>query len=228
MEAKKTITINFFDINGSYEKNELIDDKINYLNLECPIRILEQYINENLINDLKKEEVDQFIIQYKFSYEINKDDFISINCDIIRNLSFSHLRALDSNGYIVFCNLESQTTLELLEKIVNYIRDNCSLNIKTYIIGVFKENIEDDKTYNKMKNFLSDLDFDYEYYEMFLGNKDIAKIITNEYENAENMEEVFEAVFKDIYEGGKGPRFIKDYNKNNGAMDKSMEKCLLF
>ncbi len=228
MKGQKSITIHFLDINGPYKKNELIDDQTNYLNLECPKRILEQYINENLINDFKKEEIDQFIIQYKFPYEINKDEFISINCDIIRNLSFSHKSALDSNGYIVFCNLESQETLELLDKIVNYIRENCSLNIKTYIVGVFKENIEEDKTYNKMKAFLADLDFEYEYYEMFIGNKDIFNIITNEYENAESMKEVFKIIFKNIYEGGKGPRIIKKNNKNNGSVDRSMKVCLLF
>ena len=40
------------------------------------------------------------------------------------------IQTLNSDGYIVFCNLESKTTLELLEKIVEYIRENCSINIK--------------------------------------------------------------------------------------------------
>ena len=175
----------------------------------------DQYINDNFIQDVKKYTKDQFILQYQFGYQIKKDVNIKINCDIINNFSVSHSGTLDSNGYIVFCNLENKDTLELLEKIVEYIKENCSLNIKTYVIGVFEDNIDEDKTYMKMQSFLSGLDFEFEYYEMFLGKKDMFKIISKEHENALIMEETFKNVFKEIYEGGKGPRFYKkDVNYN--------------
>ena len=228
MSEQESITINFFDINGEYEENVPVNTEKIFLLLDCPIRIIDQYINDNFIQDVKKYTKDQFILQYQFGYQLKKNVNIIINCDIINNFSVSHSGTLDSNGYIVFCNLENKNILELLEKIVDYIKENCSLNIKTYIIGVFEENIDEDKTYHKMKEFLSGFDFEFEYYEMFLGKKDMIKIIQKEYENAEIMEEIFKNVFSEIYEGGKGPRFNKkDINYKDGA-DRSMVGCLLF
>ena len=40
-----------------------------------------------------------------------------------------------------------------MEKMFNYISDNCSIFIKTYVIGVFSDKIDEDKKYEKMKEF---------------------------------------------------------------------------
>jgi len=225
MSQQESITINFFDINGEYEENATVNSEKIFLLLDCPIRIIDQYINDNFIQDVKKYTKDQFILQYQFGYQIKKDVNIIINCDIINNYSVSHSGTLESNGYIVFCNLENKNTLDLLDKLVDYIKENCSINIKTYVIGVFEENIDEDKTYMKMQSFLSGLDFEFEYYEMFLGKKDMFKIISKEHENALIMEEAFKNVFNEIYEGGKGPRFYKKDNNYKDPVDRSM--CLL-
>ena len=195
MSNDKSITIDFFDINGEYEENVPVKAEEMFLFLDCPMRIINQYISENFLQDAKKEAEDQFIIKYKFSYEIEKNNPILVKCDIINNFSVSHSGTLDSNGYVVFCNLEKQNTFELLQNIVEYIKENCSINVKTYVIGVFKENIDDDKTYAKMQSFLAQLYFEYEYYEMFLGNKNMFQIINKEHENAETMDVIFKNVF---------------------------------
>ena len=228
MSSPQSIKINFFDINGEYREDVPINTEQNFLKIDSPMRIIDQYINENFLQNLKKTTENQSITKYKFSYEISQNNFISIICEIINNFSVSHQSILDSNGYIVFCNLESNTTFQLLEKIIEYIKDNCSINAKTYIIGVFKENIDDDKGNYEMKNFLSNLNFEYEYYEMYLGDKNNFELIKNEYDNAELMEEVFKIIFTEIYKGGKGPRFIKNTDGKVGGQDKSMGKCLLF
>ena len=100
MSADKSITINFFDINGEYQENVPVKVEDMFLFLDCPMRIIDQYISENFLQDVKKEAEDQFIIKYKFSYEIQKRLFISIECDIINNFSVSHSGTLYSNGYI--------------------------------------------------------------------------------------------------------------------------------
>ena len=125
--------------------------------------------------------------------------------------------------------LDSDTKAKIVMFVSIYgnIKENCSINVKTYVIGVFRENIYDDKTYIKMQSFLSQLDFEYEYYEMFLGNKEMFKIINKEHENAETMDEIFKIIFKEIYEGGKGPRLKKESNIKDG-MDGSMGKCIIF
>jgi len=226
-DPSPSITINFFDINGEYREDVKVQPEKNFLFLDCPMRIIDQYINNNFLQDLKKESEDDFIIQYKFSYQIKENIKLSINCDIINNFSVSHQRTLNSDGYIVFCNLESKTTLELLEKIVEYIRENCSIKVKTYIIGVFKDNIDEDKIYFKMNQFLGSLDFEFEYYEMYVGDKNKFQTISKNHENAETMDNIFKNVFKAIYEGGNGPHIRIGSAKDN-IEDKSMMKCIIF
>jgi len=41
-------------------------------------------------------------------------------------------------------------SLKEIEKIINYIAENCSIFIRTYIIGVFKDHIDEDKNYRKV------------------------------------------------------------------------------
>ena len=120
MSSPQSIKINFFDINGEYREDVPIDTEQNFLNLESPMRIIDQYISENFLQNLKKTSENQSITKYKFSYEISPNNLISITCDIINNFSVSHQSILDSNGYVVFCNLESKSTFELLDKIVEY------------------------------------------------------------------------------------------------------------
>ena len=226
MATTHSMNITFFDINGEYREDVDVDEKKNFVLLDSPMRILDQYINDNFVQDLKKITEDQFLIQYKFSYEIQKNVLISINCDIINNFSVSHYRTLESNGYIIFCNLESETTLELLDKIIEYIRENCSYNIKIFIIGVFKEKINEDKTCDKMQDNFSKLDLDFDYHEMYLGDKESFKNICQNYPNAEIMKEVFTNVFKEIYGEGK-PKYSKENKDKNKARDRSFVKCII-
>ena len=126
MSETTSIKLNLFDINGEYQENSIVNFEKNILNIDSPFRILEQYIKENSINDLQKKTDDRFVIEYNFSYEIQPNVRISINCDIINNFSVSHQGTLDSQGYIVFCNLENDKISELLEKMIDYIEDPAS------------------------------------------------------------------------------------------------------
>ena len=119
---------------------------------------------------------DNFITKYNFCYEIEKKQFVKINCDIINNFSVSHQCTLNSNGYIVFCNLESKNTFDLLGKILYYINESCSVNVKTYIIGVFKENIDEDKTYFKMREFLDKCEKAFKTDELIIKNLKTNKV----------------------------------------------------
>ena len=135
----------------------------------------------------------------------------NFECDVICNFSVSHQSTFDSNGYIIFCDLEKSETLNLLEKIINYISENCSIFIKTYIIGVFKDHIDENKTYNKMKEFLQNIDneIEFDYYEMYLGEKDKFTEIKNIYKDAKNLDDVFKDIFLKIY---------KDIATNDGKV----------
>ena len=229
MESE-SINISCFDINGEYNEEHDADQSQNFLCLESPIRIISLYITENFLQNLKKTETqDKFITTFNFSQKFEEKFIINVNCDVINNFTVSHQSTFDSNGYIIFCNLEKENTLELLDKIINYINDNCSIFIKTYIIGVFKEKIDEDKTYDKMKEFFKsfDLDWDFEYYEMFLGEKNKFEEIKKMHENANNMNDVFKNVFLEMWKG-----VIPQINRNvsfKQAMEaRSKTGCKIF
>ena len=217
--SDEPINICCFDINGEYNEEVVFDQSKNFLYTESPIRIISQYITDNFLQNLKKSQSpDKFITKFTFSQQLEKNFLITINCDVISNFSVSHQGTFDSNGYIIFCDLEKNTTLELLDKMINYINDNCSIFIKTYIVGVFKDHIDEDKKYDKMKEFLKNLDFDieFEYYEMFLGDKNNLETIKKTYENALNMTDVFKNIFFDIFRGNN-PKITKNkYNYMKG------------
>ena len=226
MSELSPIKIIFFDINGEYKEDVKVDSEKNFLQLESPSRIIDQLLNDHCPQDLNKKMVDKYITQYEFNYTMKGESIVKANSQIINNFSVSHHSIVDSNAYIVFCNLEKESTFELLNKIIDYINDNGSINVKTYIIGVFKENIDDDKTYSKMQNFLGDLGLDYEYYEMYLGEKDKYQMICKEYEYTETMSNVFEKIFQNIYDG-LGIKISTNISKNNNS-DKSLVKCKIF
>ncbi len=226
MSELSPIKVIFFDINGEYKEDVNVDSEKNFLQLESPSRIIDQFLSDHCPQDLNKKTIDKYITQYEFSYIMKGKYTVKANSQIINNFSVSHHSIVDSNAYIVFCNLEKESTLELLKKIMDYINDNGSINVKTYIIGVFKENIDDDKTYSKMQNFLGDIGLDYEYYEMYLGEKDKYQMICKEYENTETMSNVFEKIFQNIYEGLGIKIQTNKVQKNNS--DKSLVRCIIF
>ena len=210
--SNEPINICCFDINGEYNEEVVFDQSKTFLCIESPTRIISQYITDNFLQNLKKSQSpDKFITKFTFSQQLEKDTLITINCDVISNFSVSHQGTFDSNGYIIFCDLEKKSTLELLEKMINYINDNCSIFIKTYIVGVFKEHIDEDKNYDNVKEFLKNLDYDieFEYYEMFLGEKNKLENIKMTYKNALNMSDVFKNIFFEILRG-KNPKISRN------------------
>ena len=225
LSEDSSLTINFFDINGGYEEDAQIDSEKNYLHLESPMRIIDLYKSEN-IKDFQKKELDQNT-QYTFKYEIKKNNEIAIDCYIINNLSVSHDCTAHSNAYIVFCNLEKESTCELLDNIIVYIKNNGSVGVKTYVIGVFKESINEDKTYDKIQHLLGEHELDFEYHEMYLCDKDKVQMINKEYPNAESMQDVFSDIFESIYEG-KYPHLSNAFKLKEDNEDKSFAMCKIF
>ena len=213
----ETIIVSCFDINGTYSEEIVIDQTKNFMCLESPLRIISEYINENTVQNLSKtESEDKYITKYTFTQQFKGNFYITVNCDVINNFTVSHESTFDSNGYIIFCNLEKNSTLELLEKIINYVYENCSNFIRLYIIGVYKENIEENKNYDNMNEFLKDLNcdmkLDIDYYEMFLGDDKKYEEISKTNKNSKNMKDVFLNIFAEICNSETLPKVKKNIN----------------
>ena len=225
-KSSSSIEIVFFDINGQYNEKEKVDFNNNALLEDSPKRILEKFLKENSIQN-KKEIVDD-LQNYSFDYEIKKNEIIKFCCHILENFSVIHQNLLYSNYYIIFCNLENKDIFELLGKIIDFIKDNYSVNAKIFIIGVFKESIDEDKTYLNMNQYLDEKSINYEYYEMYDGDLDKNDFVCQEFENAESMTKIFKEIFTEIYAPGLKTAKKGDLDDKNGRADKSINICGIF
>jgi len=187
--------IHFFDINGQHKENADIDLKKLYSNIDSPIRILNKFTNRDNNTNPPKHSEDKLLVEYNFDINL-ANGTKKINCYIIYNFSVSHQSTLNSLGYVVFFNLENDKIDDLLGKIIDYIKDNCSLNVKTYMIGIFSNELKPDKTEKKMREFFDLEDFDYEYYQMFMGDDDS---ILEKYKGAGKVDTILKKVLMDIF-----------------------------
>lgn len=131
------ITITCFDINHGLKD---IKDNDNLL-IENPITILDEFKQIHLFLEFEEKQKTSSEIKYTFSINIMKNIQIIYEIIILRDISFIHNISFSTDANIIFINLEKENTKQQLEKIINYINDSCSFEIKTYIIGIYKDKI---------------------------------------------------------------------------------------
>lgn len=225
---KEQLNIIFFDINGVYDEDSE-PDKNNDKQLESPKRILTQYTKESHFDDLNVESDEQsFETIYTFTFEFKQNKTRIISCHIIDNFSLSHSSTNYANGYVIFFNLEVDSTTEL-KKLIEYIQDECSREIKIYVIGIFETIVCKNK--EKMDYFLAECNVDYEYYEMYGGADNNYDEMKEKYKNSEKTNDVFKNLFNDIYQndGKTLPKIKKTRNsQKNANIDQSMNNCVSF
>ena len=125
-----------------------------------------------------------------FSTQLNnsqKNTKIMI-CSVL-NLGREYTGITDVNCYIIFIDLEKETSKEKFESIISYAKDYCDLTKKIFIFGMInvntnkdEENTPNEKCINKddITKILENTDIIYEYKELDLSNiKDIYDVIIN-------------------------------------------------
>ena len=134
--SSKIIIVCFY-INSGIKK----DLKENKIELENPIRILDEFKESHLFLEATKSE--KYSSEIKYSFHINfENNKIIYEIFVLKDLSFIHDISLVSDSNLIFINLENENTLKQLEKIINYINDSCCpLDIKLYIVGIYKDKI---------------------------------------------------------------------------------------
>ena len=108
-----------------------------------------------------------------------------MSCSVL-NLVREYTGITDVNCYIIFIDLEKETSKEKFESILSYIKDYCDLAKKMFIFGMINTNKDEENTneqfINKddIKKLLENSDIIYEYKELDLSNiKDIYDAIIN-------------------------------------------------
>jgi hypothetical protein len=160
-------TIVCFDLNSSYEEGCIVTLEENKSLLESPLRIFDEFMETHLFLEAEKTCENSTKIAYNFRF--SNDDSNSFEIITLSDLSYVHNISLESDGYLVFLNLEDQKTIELLEKIIKYVI-SCSMEIKTYIVGLYKDKILPILDKESLDSYLDDKNLDYEYYQIKYEN----------------------------------------------------------
>lgn len=160
-------TIVCFDLNGSYEEGYTVTLEENKSLLESPLRILDEFMETHLFLETEKtyENSTKIIYNFKFS----NDDSNSFEIYTLSDLSYVHKISLESDGYLIFVNLEDQNTLELLDKIIKYLI-SCSIQIKAFIVGIYKDQILQILNKEALNSYLDEKNLNYEYYQIKYEN----------------------------------------------------------
>ena len=110
----------------------------------------------------------------------NSTESIKIMICSILNLSRQYQGINDVNCYLLFIDLENEDSKDKFESIINYARNFCDLNKKTFVLGMISGNNEETKYINKEQiiNILKIGQINYEYKELNINKiKEVSEII---------------------------------------------------
>ena len=243
-----TIKIVCFDINAGITK-EL---KENEIDLENPIRILDEFIETHLFLEPKKTEKNSSEIKYSFL--INFENYkIIYEIFVLKDLSFIHDISLVSDANLIFINLENENTLKQFEKIINYINDSCCrLDIKVYIVGIYKDKICPSLNKESIELFFDDQNLNSEMVQVkynkndginhicMYGNKEMVKSKNEKKKMAknntnDNLTDIVEKIFLEIFEiknnvvyDPKKRKFRKRSINDDEGKSISQSQCYIF
>lgn len=236
---KSDLKIVLLDINGEYDDNEENLDQEESkekkeTKLESPIRIINEFCSQNLFENLKldKNELNQQVYSFNYPYQDTQD--FACELYVIDDFSITYNVSLGADAYIVFCNLEKKTSYKQLEKMINYIKDSCSVDVKTYVLGIYEKRKLEEYDSNDMNLFLQDNQFLYEYYEIFddTNEKKVENDNDKKNNNPGNIKDTLEKIFISIHEKKKNMTPVitkKNISKKNGDIDRSnVHNCVIF
>ena len=173
-EMNSGINIVCFDINSILEENEVNQSQNSEELMESPNTILNNFFYSHKLSNMEIKQLSDSELNYKFYLRLEEKTLFQIR--IINNISFIHDIILKADSYIIIINLEDVNTKEKIKNIIRYILDSCcSVDIKTYIIGIYKNRILEECQKEKLENLFSEDNLNYDYFQ--------AKYINNENEH---------------------------------------------
>ena len=197
------IAIVCFDTINDYEKN--LNEEI--ASPETTLGILDNFLDIHLFLDSEKVSKSSSEIKYIFQVNNLEDNLITYEIFVINDLSFIHDVSLDADANLLIINLEDKDNLEDLQAIIDYINDSSRMEMKTYIIGIYKNKKNVVINQDEIKYLFEEQKLDYKSYQLeYNKNEGVDHICL--YENKKfKGEEKKSSV--------KGSNKDKKYNKEN-------------
>ena len=183
-----TICVVCFDINSGYEEdvNKPLSENLSIL--ENPLRIINEFLDIHLFLESEKIQISSSEIKYSFNFNFSEENEIFFEIIVLNDLSYIHDISLKADAYLVFTNLEKENTTEQLEKIIKYILESCSLDIKTYLVGMYKDKVLPNLNKEALENYFEEEKLNCEYYQIKCeDNKKIMNIIMHVCTNAKQI-----------------------------------------
>ena len=244
----KTILVVCFDINSGYEEDNNNPLSENLSILENPLRIINEYLDIHLFLESEKIQKSSSEIKYSFNFNFSEDNEIFYQIIVLNDLSYIHEISLKADAYLVFSNLEKEYTTEQLEKIIKYILESCSMDIKTYLVGMYKDKILPTLNKETLENYFEEEKLNCEYYQIkcedniknneynhvcmyqYKTNKNIKNERKNSFKKKElnNLIDIIELILIQIYETKMNVVYEPKKNifKNyNSQKDHSTSNC---
>ena len=227
-----------FDINSTREENQVKPDNNNEETMENPSNIFKKFFDSHKIIKPEINKINPSEIDHKFS--LNLPEETSFQIRTISDLSFIHEISLNADSYIIFINLEDVQTQEKIEYLIRYILESCcSVDIKTYIIGMYtdKDNIREECKKEELENIFNEDNLSYEYFQIKYTGKENAHFCLYEYIGNKSygdknflrkkiedytLTEVVEKIINETYENKMGLIFDPYKRKFVGKTDKNL------
>lgn len=232
-----------FDINSSHEENQSKNKDNSKDELpENPSRIFTEYFNNHKDLKVEKTQINPSELKYNFNLQLTDNSLFQLV--LINDLSFIHDICLNADGYLILINLEDVKTEERLEYIIKYISESCcTMEIKSYIIGLYQDKILPGCKKEELENLFNEHNLIYDYEQIKYSPEDknhncFFDIFNNKMTNKKNMrktdkslQELLEKIIVNMYESKMDveydhdkKRFVKNMEKGSVANS----KCIIY
>ena len=142
---------------------------------QTPNDIINIFLGQQNHKILKKS---KFAIAFSTTLKNQTKETRIMICSVL-NLTKEYSGITDVNCYLLFINLERKDSIEKINDIINYAKDNCKMGKKIFVLGVISGNEEEEVQITKddVTKILDEISANYEYKEINISKmKEIAEI----------------------------------------------------
>ena len=157
------------------KKFKTLSFSTNILNLS-PCSVLNTFLSNNLCSNIKN--INKHSIEY--DYQIDSNVLVHTQFSEAYTLNKKYEMSKYADSYIIIIDLESDVSYTNLDSIISYMKDNCNIEKKIFILGIYKnvDDIDDDLKEENIKDYIDSKKLNYDYLELNIEYKnDLIKIM---------------------------------------------------